>query len=113
MSTLGQTKYWSWLSNLPPFGTRRGAGFWREQNGRQTMAKKRRPGTEPLSVGNLWAGNALLASMKPPDRALLEPYLEPVELGRGDVLFEPGEDVGVSYFPMAGTMIALVLSMED
>jgi len=77
------------------------------------MAKKKRPGTEPLSVGNLWPGNALLASMKPQDRALIEPYLEPVELSRGDVLFEPGEDVGITYFPMAGSMISLMLAMQD
>src|SRR6185437_2556890 len=77
------------------------------------MAKKKRPGSEPLTVANLWTGNALLASMKPQDRMLLEPYLEAVELDRGDVLFEPGEDVGITYFPMAGTMISLVLLMQD
>jgi CRP-like cAMP-binding protein len=77
------------------------------------MAKKKRQGTEPLSVGNLWPGNALLASMKPHERALLEPHLEPVELRRGDVLFEPGEDVSLTYFPMTGSMISLVLAMQD
>jgi CRP-like cAMP-binding protein len=87
--------------------------FWQEQNGRQIMAKKKRPGTEPFSVENLWAGNALLASMKPQDRALLEPHLEAIEIGRGDVLFEPGEDVVMTYFPMAGSMISLVLPMRD
>ena len=77
------------------------------------MARRKHPASAPIGVGNLWAGNALLASMKPQDRALLEPLLEPVELGRGDVLFEPGEDVVTTYFPMAGTMISLVLSMQD
>jgi CRP-like cAMP-binding protein len=77
------------------------------------MAKKKRPGTVPISVGNLWAGNALLASMQAQDRALIEPYLEPAELSRGDVLFEPGEDVGTTFFPMTGTMISLVLAMQD
>jgi CRP-like cAMP-binding protein len=51
--------------------------------------------------------------MKPHDRALLEPNLEPVELRRGNVLFESGEDVNTTYFPMAGSMIALVLAMQD
>jgi CRP-like cAMP-binding protein len=77
------------------------------------MAKKKRPGTEPINVGNLWTGNALLASMKPQDWALLEPSLDAIELRRGDVLFEPGEDVVTTYFPTAGSMISLVLSMQD
>jgi len=77
------------------------------------MARKKRAGAETIDVGDIWAGNALLASMKAPDRALLEPHLEAINLGRGDVLFEPGEDVVVTYFPTAGSMISLVLAMRD
>jgi CRP-like cAMP-binding protein len=44
---------------------------------------------------------------------LLEPHLEIVEVHRGDVLFEPGEDVVTTYFPVAGSMVSLVLTMRD
>src|SRR6185437_2684841 len=77
------------------------------------MAKNKKPGAATIDVGSLWAGNALLASMKPQDRALLQPHLEAVELSRGDVLFESGEDVVMTYFPTAGSMISLVLAMQD
>jgi CRP-like cAMP-binding protein len=77
------------------------------------MTGKKRPGTANISTANLWAGNALLAAMKPQDRALIEPHLEALEIRRGDVLFEPGEDVVTTYFPLAGSMISLVLAMKD
>jgi CRP-like cAMP-binding protein len=54
-----------------------------------------------------------LASLKPHDRALIEPQIEACEVHRGDVLFEPGEDVVTTYFPTAGSMISLVLAMRD
>ncbi len=77
------------------------------------MAKKKRAGAETIDVGDVWAGNALLASMKAPDRALIEPHLAAINLRRGDVLFEPGEDVVTTYFPTAGSMISLVLALQD
>lgn len=55
----------------------------------------------------------MLASLKPQDRALLEPHLDVIELHRDAVLFEPGEDVVTTYFPIAGSMISLVLAMRD
>jgi CRP-like cAMP-binding protein len=77
------------------------------------MARKIRSDAESMSVPALWPGNALLASIKPEDRPLLEAHLEPSPLRRGDVLFEPGEDVVTTYFPVAGSMISLVLTMHD
>ena len=77
------------------------------------MPKKKRPNNATLSVAGSWNGNALLASLKPQDRSLLEPRLEVTQLHRGDVLFEPGEDVVTTYFPTAGSMISLVLAMRD
>lgn len=79
------------------------------------MAKKKPPSTTISSVdpATAWMGNALLASLKPADRVLLEPHLEISELRRGDVLFEAGEDVVTTYFPVAGSMISLVLAMRD
>jgi CRP-like cAMP-binding protein len=55
----------------------------------------------------------LLASLKPHDRSLLEPFVEAVDLRRGEVLFEPGEDIVSTHFPGPGSMISLVLSMRD
>lgn len=66
-----------------------------------------------MSVAECWPGNLLLASLKPQDRALLEPHLEVIEMHRGDVLFEPGEDVALTHFPSAGSMISLVLLTQD
>lgn len=58
-------------------------------------------------------GNRLLASLRPLDRALLEPYLEPVVLTKGQILFAPGDDVTHTHFPNVGTMAALVIAMND
>jgi CRP-like cAMP-binding protein len=77
------------------------------------MPKRKRPSTGNISVASCWAGNALLASLKPQDRTLLEPHLDACELYRGDVLYEPGEDVVTTYFPITGSMISLVLAMAD
>ena len=112
MSTLGQTKSRNRLFNLPPLRMFDEC-LWQEQDERQNMARKKRPDAENVSVATLWPGNALLASIKPQDRSLLEPYIEPSVLRRGDVLFEPGEDVVTTYFPIAGAMISLVLAMHD
>ncbi len=57
--------------------------------------------------------NRLIASLRPADLTLLEPHLEPVVLSRGEVLFEPGDDVVATYFPAAGTMASMVLPMAD
>ncbi|MBV9078846.1 MAG: Crp/Fnr family transcriptional regulator [Methylobacteriaceae bacterium] len=74
--------------------------------------------TPPAAGGRVaaqraFAGNRLLASLKPADRALLEPHLEPVSLYQGEVLFEPGDDVTRTYFPGPGTMIALVVLLQN
>ncbi|HYF54877.1 MAG TPA: Crp/Fnr family transcriptional regulator [Salinarimonas sp.] len=57
--------------------------------------------------------NRLIASLKPQDLSVLEPFLDPVLLSRGEVLFEPGDDVVATYFPAAGTMASLVVPMAD
>src|SRR5690349_21607684 len=57
-----------------------------------------------LSVALQFAGNRLLASLNPTDRAILEPAMSSVLLNRGDVLFEPGEDVSHTYFPGPGVV---------
>jgi CRP-like cAMP-binding protein len=66
-----------------------------------------------LNVALQFAGNRLLASLKPPERAILEPSMTAVVLNRGEVLFEPGEDVTHSYFPGPGVVASLVITMAD
>ncbi|HEY3917699.1 MAG TPA: Crp/Fnr family transcriptional regulator [Stellaceae bacterium] len=77
------------------------------------MAKKKRSNTGNLTVANVWAGNLLLNSLRPQDRALLEPYCEVTAIQRGQVLYEPNENIVTTFFPIAGSMISLVLVMED
>ena len=66
-----------------------------------------------LNVALQFAGNRLLASLKPVDRSIIEPMMSAVLLNRGDVLFEPGEDVTHTYFPGPGVVASLVVTMAD
>lgn len=58
-------------------------------------------------------GNRLLASLGPGELALLQPYLRHVELDRGKVLFEPGQDVIQTHFPCEGTVTAIMILTEE
>jgi CRP-like cAMP-binding protein len=66
-----------------------------------------------LNVALQFAGNRLLASLKPVDRAILEPSMTAVLLNRGDMLFDAGEDVTHTYFPGPGVVASLVIDMAD
>jgi CRP-like cAMP-binding protein len=66
-----------------------------------------------LNAALQFAGNRLLASLKPADRAILEPLMSVVLLNRGDVLFDAGDDVTHSYFPGPGVVASLVINMAD
>lgn len=65
----------------------------------------------PLAIH--FAGNRLLSTFTPADRALIEESATTVELRRGDVLFEPGSQVPATHFPSAGTVVALVVGIVD
>ena len=56
--------------------------------------------------------NRLLRSLSPKDKALLAPNLEAVSLMRGEVLFEPGQDVVDIYFPGRGAVASLILNSQ-
>ena len=43
----------------------------------------------------------------------LLPALELVEVGRGESLFEPGDDVTHAHFPLDATVVAFILPMRD
>lgn len=65
------------------------------------------------SVTGYLAGNRLLQALAPEDRRFVEPFLELVHLGRGEVLVEPGDDVVQTYFPIPGAMISLVVELSS
>jgi CRP-like cAMP-binding protein len=56
--------------------------------------------------------NRLLAALEPVDFAALEPHFEVISLSRGQVLYEPGDVIGHTYFPHEA-IISLVNVMED
>ena len=57
--------------------------------------------------------NRLLAVLAPREFEVLAPHLEIVRLKRGRVLFEPGEDVTITYFPCQRTMASLLIVTRD
>src|SRR4051812_31279903 len=60
-----------------------------------------------------YACNRLLRALGPRDFAVLEPHLERVNLPRGRVLFEPGDEVDTTYFPCQRTMASLLIVTRD
>lgn len=65
------------------------------------------------SVRPRWSDNRLLGAVRAEDIRWLEPYAQLVQLDRGQVLFEAEEDVVNAHFPLAGTLTALVVVLED
>lgn len=57
--------------------------------------------------------NRLLAALSARDFEVLQPHLELVDLPRGKVLFEPGDDVVTTYFPCHRTMVSLLIVTRD
>ncbi len=47
------------------------------------------------------------------DAAALAPFLKPVALPVGQVLFHPGDEVDLVHFPCGGTVISLVAVLRD
>jgi CRP-like cAMP-binding protein len=65
----------------------------------------------PLSDDDL-CRNRLLRVLSPADRAMLAPHTVLVDLSRGAVLFQPGEDVTQVHLPCDSTMISLVVAIR-
>ena len=57
--------------------------------------------------------NRLLETLPPGDLELIAEELQAFSLERGDVLFEPGQDVANTYFPGLGTIAALILDLRE
>jgi CRP-like cAMP-binding protein len=71
------------------------------------------PGAGGVVPSIHFAGNRLLATLSPSDRALLESSAEIVQLDKGTVLFGSGDDISNVHFPTPGTMISLILDLAD
>ncbi|MBA1157729.1 Crp/Fnr family transcriptional regulator [Microvirga mediterraneensis] len=56
--------------------------------------------------------NQLLAALEPDDYLLLEPHLEVVDLPRGKVVYQTGEQIRHTYFPH-DAVISLVAVLQD
>lgn len=59
--------------------------------------------------GTFEENNSLLARLSVIDLELMAPHLQKISLLKGQVLFEPGEDVEHCYFPAKGCMLSLVI----
>lgn len=70
---------------------------------------ERRDGTRTV----VRRANRLLTALSARDFEVLEPHLELVDLPRGTVLFEPGEDVVTTHFPCHRTMVSLLIATRD
>jgi CRP-like cAMP-binding protein len=56
--------------------------------------------------------NRLLESLPAEDYGLVAPYLGPVDLERGRLLYDPGDRIDIVYFPLDG-VISLMTLMEN
>ena len=58
-------------------------------------------------------GNNLLRALRPRDAAIIEPLLERWDGNRGDVIYEPGDNVRFVYFPCGPSMISYMVVLQD
>lgn len=71
------------------------------------------PPPTDLKPSQTRSANRLLAAVGRRDLELIEPHLTLVELAKGQVLFEPGDDVVTTYFPGSRTMVSLLIVTRD
>ena len=71
-----------------------------------------RAAAQTIAYENDYGANRLLSALGR-ERALIEPYLVLKLVGRGQVLFEPGQDVETTSFPCRGTMGSLLVVSSD
>ncbi len=57
-------------------------------------------------------GSNLLTTLRPKDRALIEPHVTECRLSAGHALYEPGEIVRHAYFPREGAMAISMVLLE-
>lgn len=67
---------------------------------------------ELIRADRAFAGNRLLATFSREARGLIEPQGEMVEINPGERIFERGEHVRGSLFPVGATMISMVVELN-
>jgi len=77
------------------------------------MGKDVRIALGPVADEIDFCANRLLASLKEPERAFMRPFISRRTLAAGEILFEPGDDVTVTYFPCHGAMVSLRITCSD
>jgi CRP-like cAMP-binding protein len=67
---------------------------------------------ELTEADRAFAGNRLLSTFNAEARALLEPFGQSIELHAGQVVFEPGEQVRSTLFPVGPAMISMGVELS-
>ena len=80
-----------------------------------SMSENRKNGSAPPSglAEDRLGGSRLLRALNASDREHIRPHLATRVLRRGQILFEPGQDVDTTYFPCLGTMASLLVISSD
>lgn len=90
------------------------AGGFRLSAGTELVqSKPAKSPSDKFSHHHLVASNQLLKVLPATAFEAILPWLEIIDLARGDSLFEPGDDVGYAFFPLDATVVGLVLPMAD
>lgn len=66
---------------------------------------------QPSEVEEAFAGNHLLSTLSPSDRALIEPFGTMIQLDAGDTVLNRGEQAQASLFPIGPTLISMALDL--
>jgi hypothetical protein len=82
-----------------------GIGWWPESG-------RRRGRPNVTSDQDQHRGNRLLAALRPRDYALLEPHLQIVPIGEGELLHLPGDEIEKVYFLHSGIVSLMAMPME-
>jgi len=67
---------------------------------------------EPNQADTSFSGNRLLATLAREARDLIEPHAVPIELRRGAVVLNRGEQVKSSVFPLGPTVVSMGVELE-
>ncbi|MBX9710442.1 MAG: Crp/Fnr family transcriptional regulator [Xanthobacteraceae bacterium] len=77
------------------------------------MASQTLPNATPNAVNGDRPFNNLLRRLSVADFALIEPYLEATETAADDLLYNPGDDVEIVYFPCGPSLTSFLVPNED
>ena len=75
--------------------------------------RKNGPDSAPGPSDDHLCASRLLSALNLQDREHIRAHLVPCLLQRGQILFEPGDDVEITYFPCQGTLASLLVISSD